>query len=335
MVQIDHSMKKASVVELMQSLNMPVGFTEHKDGPFLTVLTRTQGRRPHMLKEVMLCLMAQECDDFEWIIAAHKTGAETIEAIQKMIKQSPDSFRSKVRILDVQDGTRARPVNAGLENARGRYFAVLDDDDAVLAHWVKEFKAMAESESGKVLRTMPLWQDYTITGGSSPDRHTARSAAPPVTGPERFHFLNNFFDNENLFHCLAFPTAAFHQWGIRLDESLNTLEDWDFILHMAGVCGVYCSSVPTAVYRCFDNHHNSRTEHDWKEWKRCNDSVRENINGRHFVLPPGSIWSAFERPAVKIKKDNLWGIVKKVFKTLRKEGLFALLYKIRRKLKGK
>ena len=36
--------------------------------PFLSIITRTQGRRPHTLTEVLVCLTAQTDTDFELLL---------------------------------------------------------------------------------------------------------------------------------------------------------------------------------------------------------------------------------------------------------------------------
>ncbi|HVF19852.1 MAG TPA: hypothetical protein VNA14_06385, partial [Mycobacteriales bacterium] len=44
---------------------VPPGGDRDAGRPFLSVLTRTQGRRPETLRELLLCLAAQTSDDFE------------------------------------------------------------------------------------------------------------------------------------------------------------------------------------------------------------------------------------------------------------------------------
>lgn len=343
MINFDFSMKQSSIAETIKSLGINVEFTDRKSDYFLTVLTRTQGLRPYLLKEVMLCLMAQDCDDFEWIIAVHRADDDKRNSMIEMVNHSPYSFNSRVRILDIQDGNRTRPLNVGFEEARGRYVSVLDDDDIVLAHWVSEFKSMAESNSGKVLRTMPLWQDYTVQKGPTSKEHTSCSVEAPRRGTDKYDFWKHFYLNESPIHSLAFPSAAFQEFGINFNEELNATEDWDFLLRTVSVCGIYSSAVPTSIYRKFRNLDNSNTEHNTAEWMKCYDIIQNNLNNKHFIIPPGNILNLNSKTAGKedvneesapngslssVSAANSRRLFRRAIQVLRNEGMYVLLYKI-------
>ena len=42
-----------------------------EDAPFLSVITRTQGKRPEMLRETLLSLVGQTDEDFEVLLIGH------------------------------------------------------------------------------------------------------------------------------------------------------------------------------------------------------------------------------------------------------------------------
>ena len=46
------------------------------NAPFLSVVMRTQGKRIEMLREAVLCLWAQTCQDFEVLIMGHNLDGE-------------------------------------------------------------------------------------------------------------------------------------------------------------------------------------------------------------------------------------------------------------------
>ena len=48
------------------------------DKPLLTCIMRTQGKRREALEEILLCLSAQTCHDFEFIIIPHKVSEDSL-----------------------------------------------------------------------------------------------------------------------------------------------------------------------------------------------------------------------------------------------------------------
>lgn len=84
--------------------------------PFLSVVTRTQGKRLHALRETLLCLAAQTCTDFEILIVAHKVAPELQPALGQVLEQLPDWLRARTRRLAVDEGGRTRPLNVGFDD---------------------------------------------------------------------------------------------------------------------------------------------------------------------------------------------------------------------------
>jgi len=329
MVNLDSSMEQSSVSEVLKSLGIAVNYIDKKYDYFMTVITRTQGVRPYLLKETMLCLMAQECDDFEWLITAHKVDSDSLQQIRDMLNQSPVSFNSRVRILSIEEGNRTQPLNIGFKEARGKYVSILDDDDIVLAHWVSEFLAMSRQNSGKVLRTMPLWQGCEVLKSPESDQYASCSVESPVHGTAEYDFWKHFYFNESPIHCMAFPSNAFQGWGINFDENLSFTEDWDFLLRMVSVCGICSSAVPTSIYRKFRNLSNSNTEHNYRERIKCSKLILENINKHRLIVPPGNVfWKNRSR-------ENILKLFKTAIYVLRHEGLASFFLRMRSKLKVK
>ena len=107
--------------------------------PFLSVLVRTQGRRRSTLIETLLSLAAQTSQDFEVLILAHDMKEADLAELDLLVESFDGELSEKVRIVRVEGGGRARPLNAGVQKARGKYLAVLDDDDIAFAQWVEAF----------------------------------------------------------------------------------------------------------------------------------------------------------------------------------------------------
>ena len=99
---------------------------------FLSVIVRSQGNRPQGLREALLCLRAQENQNFEIILIAHKAKEDGKKCIHEILDEQPEGFRSKIRYLEIDNGTRTTPINVGFANAYGQYIAIFDDDDLIV-----------------------------------------------------------------------------------------------------------------------------------------------------------------------------------------------------------
>ena len=64
--------------------------------PFLTIVMRTQGKRLEELTDVMLCLAAQQDDDFELLVMGHKVGEDVRPALLDLLRELPEGLRSRI-----------------------------------------------------------------------------------------------------------------------------------------------------------------------------------------------------------------------------------------------
>lgn len=256
--------------------------------PFLSIVTRTQGRRLDTLREVLLCLSAQTCQDFELLIVGHRLDATRAMLVRQAIEECTPEFRERVRLIPVNHGTRTTPLNIGFEEARGHYISILDDDDIPFAHWVEEFRQLAERHPGRMVRTVAVRQEFDEV-----QTHTGRKSVRAVSGlhrdyPSRFDLLRQLCMNLTPNTALAFPRSAFHDFGLRFDETLTTTEDWDFLMRVAFICDVASSDEITCIYRWWRKSESSRTEHDAAEWQQNLDRILEKFDDEYLILPPGS-----------------------------------------------
>ena len=74
---------------------------------FLTVLLRTQGNRPGQLADVLLCLAAQTCDDFDVLLLAHQLDAPAREALDRLVGDQPGDLHDRITVLPVEGGGRS------------------------------------------------------------------------------------------------------------------------------------------------------------------------------------------------------------------------------------
>lgn len=255
--------------------------------PFLTVVTRTQGARLLCLEEALTSLAAQTCRDLEVVVAAHRVGAADLAAVHAAVAAQPGWLRERVRVLDVQRPGRSAPLNDALDIARGRYVAVLDDDDLVTPRWVAAFAALEAQAAGTVLRTAALRLDVApgrvdVDGGS--EVAAAATGEPHVGWPVDFAMVDHLVDNATPVMALALPRGVVADLGERFDEELETTEDWDLLLRAAGVTGVTSSPEATSIYRVWTEEEGSRSLHHGDTWQRGHDRVRGRLAERVVLL---------------------------------------------------
>lgn len=259
-----------------------------EDRPFLSIVMRTQGRRLHCLTEALTCLAGQTCTDFEVLVVGHRLGASERADVERVIEENPAWLRDRTRLVAVDRGKRAAPLNEGFAAAHGRYIAILDDDDIPFGHWVQTFAEMADEAPGQVLRTVAVQQD--IVGCTVLGRPSVRAVGPVEDRyPAVFDFVDHLRQNFTPNTAIAFPREPFHDLGIRFDEELTTTEDWDFIMRTVAVAGVASRPVITCLYRWWVEGASSRTDHDREEWDRNMETIVQKLDGAPLLFPPGSV----------------------------------------------
>ena len=254
---------------------------------FLTVVTRTQGRRIEELRETMLCLMAQEDQDFHVLIMGHNLDVERQTAVEKVISDLPEAFQPRVELVRIEGGARALPLNEAFARSKGRYVAMLDDDDIVFGHWTKTFKGLSVTHPGRLLRTVCLvqrWRRLAVDGRKSV------AAVGPFESPypAAFDLLDHLVENRSPLHSLAFPRSLYRDLGYRFDNELTTAEDWDFIVRVAPIAGVATSPEPTCIYRRWENGDHSAVAHDQDEWDLNYRRTLKKLDSNPILMPAGT-----------------------------------------------
>lgn len=273
---------------------------ENTDQPFLSIITRTQGKRPDMLRETLLCLTAQSNVDFELLLMGHNLTDEQNRLVTEIVEELPEWMREKTRLIPVVGGTRSTPLNLGFEQANGKYIAVLDDDDIAFENWVEEFYQLSLKNKGKILHTYTVMQDWETVGDTIP-----RAAGSPSQMYCRdFKFWDELFVNTSPLCALAFPAYAFKELGIRFDETMTTTEDWDYLMRCAFLTGVANSSEVTFLYRHWLNAESSATVHSRAEWDSNYARIVENFVQTPMVMHSGALRGIIDRYAT-VKSEQV------------------------------
>lgn len=253
--------------------------------PFLTVVTRTQGKRTEELNETLLCLSGQSDMDFELLLVAHNVNQCEEDLLIASVEMQPEWLRKKITLVSVVGGSRSRPLNVAFSLARGEYVSILDDDDLVFDNWVASFHEAAGGFAGAILFSYVFTQEWEVRKTSLGERFLRASASPKPDYCQDFNFLKQIVTNYCPVMGLAFPRFLFEEHGLRFDESLTTTEDWDFLMQAYPICGVENTGEPVAIYRLWDNSENSHKLHSDEEWERNRLLIQEKLKKSPILLP--------------------------------------------------
>ena len=261
------------------------------DALFLSVIVRTQGTRACTLREALLSMAGQSSQNFELLLVVHSEDHDAHKVVEALVSEFPVTLRRQITLIQCQRPGRAAPLNEALTYARGRYIAVLDDDDFVFAHYVEEFEKLALRSPGKLVRTRCVKQDFELLSEGLQSR--AKSSFQ-LQWPAGYDAVSHLHNNSTPFMSVAFPMAVFRVLGLGFDEELTTLEDWQLVTDVALLCGVEVSPEITAVYRWWTNGLSSTFAHKPEEWIANRDRIIRARDKSPILLPPGAVGSITE-----------------------------------------
>jgi hypothetical protein len=274
----------------LTDLSLPPGVPpEDPDGaPFLSVVVRTQGgTRMALLADALTCLAAQRDEDFEVLVAVHTAGAEPVAAVRDLVEGFEPSFARRVRVLHVIGGGRSRPLNEALAQARGRYLAFLDDDDVVTADWVERFHGGAASGGARIIRSGCVNQAVEVTS----DGGWRSLAAPEAPYDTTFDFVRHLALNQTPICSVAIPRAVLSTLGVRFDESMPVIEDWDLLMRVARYTGVLDVGGHTSIYHQWQEGSGlgSRSVVAAQIWDATHWAALARYDRQPLLLPAGSV----------------------------------------------
>ena len=187
---------------------------EPADVPLVSVIVRSMDRPT--LAEALGSLAAQTYPNIEVLVVNAKGGAH-----------SPlPEFGGRLVMRLIEAGApldRSRAANAGLDAARGRYVAFLDDDDTLDPDHLSPLVAALQGEGDGAV----AYAGVRCMDRDDPDHKISRVFAEPFESRAKL-LAGNFIPS----HALLFPRRL-AETGARFDETLEVYEDWDFWLQLA------------------------------------------------------------------------------------------------------
>lgn len=267
---VDALLERLGLQRIVPAITEPVSFT---------VIVRSQGRRPGSLIKALGAIAAQTNQSYDVIVVVHAGAASAAEVEASL--QEAQGLPRKLQILALQGGGRSRPLNLGLDNARGDYVCFLDDDDLVTEDWLAAFSRAASAAEGRLIRAVTQVQNWTTEGSAEPLKPAGSIEYPFAPS---FDLLAHFSHNETPICSIALPRAALDRLGLRFDEDLPVLEDWDLLMRSAMLIGVYSIPEATSLYRRLDAA-NAFSAVSETQWRHTHNRVIEGLATQPLVLP--------------------------------------------------
>ena len=240
--------KLAAHLEAIEAIR---NFADEESDVLFSLLIRTQGNRSELLQEALCSVFAQKEQSFEVLVLLHVPNNQDLstECVHEVVRRFPESFQKKVRVLKVNRTGRSSPLNTGIDEAKGELVCILDDDDLLYDnHFEAVARVMRADEGALVFQTYSSRRHVDVLD-PAPGRtfpYTINKITPAYNEPfdaglqmhENLVPICNFFFSRNLVNAL----------GIRLDEQLEVMEDWKFLMDInryARVLTVPC--ITTAI----------------------------------------------------------------------------------------
>ena len=254
----------------------------------LAVVVRTQGKRASRLRDALTCLAAQTTDSFEVLLMVHCDDEEPVlSEVKDLVADFSPIFSSRVKVVHVSGGRRARPLNAALMRFKAEYVAFLDDDDLVMADWVESFLD-ATTGDGAIIRSSVAVREVSKPEEDSHCHPYVVHSSLQFRYKLDFDLLRHFWQNETPICTFAVPRSLIETVGLRFDEDLPVLEDWDFLMRAVAFASVRDTHKVTSLYQMWRSGESSASLHDVDLWQATQRVLQDRMSLRPLVLPVGS-----------------------------------------------
>jgi len=236
----------------------------------VSIVVRTCDR-PGLLRKALHSISAQTWEEFEIVLV--NDGKHSVAPVIDQLEIFP-----KINLVEHSSSLgRSAAANTGLKNCSGGYLCFLDDDDMLLPSHI-ETLATELNQNRSV--------DVAYTGVQCID--DADKFIP--------HVFCDSFDSVRLragnfipFNAVMFRRRLLEK-GVKVDESLDLYEDWDFLLQLLEYSDFTFIDQKTALYRISQtsgfgvtgdpvqvNHAHRKVLNKWRN-KWSLDTIKEMAN---------------------------------------------------------
>lgn len=234
--------------------------------PEVSVVIPTRGR-PESVGRAIRSALRQSFEDLEIIPVVDGPDTETASLLRTM-----DDERLRWIQLDCASGGSAAR-NAGVDAARGKWIAFLDDDDEWLPEKIQKQIALAEASSF----AYPIVCSRLIARGPKADAIWPRKR-PRSPLSEYLFCRSSVFQGEGLIQTSSLLTKRELMQMVPFQAGLRKHQDWDWLLRAATVdgTGIEFEPEPLLIWntdRGTASVGSDQADHVSREWLQANRAL--------------------------------------------------------------
>lgn len=219
-----------------------------QDSVFLSVIIYHSCQGTQLLNETLLMLSGQTCPDFEVIVAGPISETPDDNAVRSLIDSFSPLLSKKTSLIPFTGRIRAETLNHALEHAKGRMVSFIDEGDLPFDNWVECLRETAPNDQciAYAYAIEQVWEiDTTKSEGCvlrSVGELDSSSCHP-------FSILDSITKPEFQGTSFAFPANGPKEQLLRFDETLRTLERWDYLLRSLSTYPLVTFDQPASLSR--------------------------------------------------------------------------------------
>jgi glycosyltransferase involved in cell wall biosynthesis len=189
--------------------------------PLVSIITPSYNRG-HLISNAIASVISQTFPNWEHIIVDDGSGDNTDEVVA--------SFKDPrlIYIYQTHSG-QAVARNRALDMARGEWIAYIDSDNELFPRYLEIVLRRIEENPGALfvipgaVRSLELYDQGLLVDTIDESNNLPDNLAARDIGLRTFHFDTNGFMHSRIIF----------QQGIKFDEGMHRLEDWDFAIEIA------------------------------------------------------------------------------------------------------
>lgn len=214
---------------------------QSKSFPLVSVIVRTEGKRPNDLKACVQSILNQTYPMIELLIVEDGS-----QLMGKMLDDLNVSRLSNFIYIPIQKVGRSGAGNKGMEMAKGKYYNFLDEDDVFYADHIETLVQAAEAHDDKLAFYASSFEEL---------KRNQLEKREDYQDPYGACIYEQEYLRELLWHhnFLPIQSVLFHRKLYEdcggFDESLHALEDWNLWVRYSIKCDFLWIPKITSRYR--------------------------------------------------------------------------------------
>lgn len=275
-----------------------------------TVIVRTQGKDLELeLNNALNSLVAQTYENISVLLMIHNDNENIIKETFSFLKPYQEMIDIKPIVVRDKQGNRAHPLNVALKNLNCEYLSFLDDDDVYYPNMGSTLiKALEDNKKTFALgRSINVIErlETNITGEEY--LYTVSKAKRPYQEFSKpLLLLENFIP----FNTFVLKTSLLD--GIKFNEDMTYLEDWDFLkrLILKEKFSIIQLDTPVSEYKRRNDITDTYNEENFEKWLKSRETTDNQLKDKETVIRVGDLKhiksfyeNEFEKQRVRIVEE--------------------------------